>query len=101
MRSDRPYLDPDLTIETVARRIGVPRHHLTEVINERHEKNFYLFVNQYRIEEAQQALKDPSQAGRTVLDIAYASGFNSKSPFNSAFKKLTGMTPSQYRRELS
>ncbi|MCG3268558.1 AraC family transcriptional regulator [Yoonia sp. I 8.24] len=101
MQSQRPYLDANLTIETLSKRMAVPRHHLTEVISARYEKNFYLFVNEYRIQAAQQAMKDPAQAENTVLDIAYASGFNSKSPFNTAFKKLTGMTPSQYRRDLA
>lgn len=99
MQTKQPYLDPDLTIEALAKRMAVPRHHLTEVINDQHQKNFYLFVNEFRIQAVKQALKDPAQSGETLLDIAYASGFNSKSPFNTAFKQLTGITPSQYRRQ--
>jgi AraC-like DNA-binding protein len=99
MQTKQPFLDPDLTIEALAKRLAVPRHHLTEVISEHHQKNFYLFVNEYRIQATKQALKDPARSGETLLDIAYASGFNSKSPFNTAFKQLTGMTPSQYRRQ--
>lgn len=101
MRNERPYLDADLTIEALSKRMAVPRHHLTEVISKRHQKNFYLFVNEYRIQAVQQAMKSPSQQDQTLLDIAYACGFNSKSPFNTAFKTLTGMTPSQYRRKLA
>lgn len=101
MQNERPYLDADLTIEALSKRMAVPRHHLTEVISKRHQKNFYLFVNEYRIQAVQQAMKSPSQQDRTLLDIAYSCGFNSKSPFNTAFKALTGMTPSQYRRRLA
>ncbi|MDV7142707.1 AraC family transcriptional regulator [Tropicimonas sp. TH_r6] len=101
MREDQPYLDAELTIEKLAKRMAVPRHYLTQVISERHGKNFYLFVNEYRIEAVKAALRDPDGAERTLLDIAYAAGFNSKSTFNTAFKRLTGMTPSQYRRQMS
>ncbi|WP_068311314.1 helix-turn-helix domain-containing protein [Aliiruegeria sabulilitoris] len=101
MRAERPYLDPELTIEKLAKRMAVPRHHVTQVINERHGKNFYLFVNEYRIEAVKRAMRAPEGADRTLLDIAYASGFNSKSTFNTAFKRLTGMTPSQYRTRMS
>lgn len=100
MRAERPYLDADITIEVLAKQISVRRHYLTEVISEYFGKNFYLFVNEFRIEAVKQALSDPTQADRTLLDIAYSSGFNSKSAFNAAFKKLTGTTPSQFRRQL-
>jgi len=100
MQSERPYLNADLTITALAKRMAVPRHHLTEVINARHQKNFFNFVNEYRIQAVKQAMKDPAQVKQTLLDIAYASGFNSKSSFNTAFKQQTGMTPSQFRRQL-
>jgi AraC-like DNA-binding protein len=99
MRTKQPYLDADLTIEALAKHMAVPRHHLTEVVNEHHQKNFYLFVNEFRIQAVKQALKDPARTNETLLDIAFACGFNSKSPFNTAFKQLTGVTPSQYRRQ--
>lgn len=101
MREEQPYLDADLTIEKLARRMAVPRHYLTQVISECHGKNFYLFVNAYRIEAVKRTLRAPEAADRTLLEIAYESGFNSKSTFNTAFKRLTGMTPSQYRAQTS
>lgn len=100
MKTARPYLSADLTIADLAKQMSVPRHHLTEVISTRHEKSFYIFVNEYRIAAIKQAMESPENAKATLLDLAYASGFNSKSPFNAAFKQLTGMTPSQYRRQL-
>lgn len=98
MTKERPYLDPDITIEKLARRLAVPRHHLTEVINERLDQNFFALVNGYRIEAVKALMGDPACKDRTLLDMAYASGFNSKSSFNLAFKKIAGMTPSQYRQ---
>ncbi|SNS16734.1 helix-turn-helix domain-containing protein [Tropicimonas sediminicola] len=101
MRAGQPYMDAELTIEKLAKRMAVPRHHLTQVISERYGKNFYLFVNEYRIETVKQTLRAPEAADRTLLEIAYDCGFNSKSTFNTAFKRLTGMTPSQYREQKS
>ena len=100
MKTARPYLSADLTITDLAKQMSVPRHHLTEVISTRHEKSFYIFVNEYRIAAIKLAMESPENANATLLELAYASGFNSKSPFNAAFKQLTGMTPSQYRRQL-
>lgn len=100
MKSDQPYLSADLTISELARQMAVSRHHLTEVISTRHNKSFYVFVNEYRVEAVKQAMMNPKTSEDTILDLAYASGFNSKSPFNTAFKRATGMTPSQYRNQL-
>lgn len=100
MDTHKPHLDAELTIEKLAKRMAVPRHHLTQVISERHGKNFYLFVNEHRIAAVRQALEDPANAERTLLDIAYGFGFNSKSTFNTAFKRLVGVTPSQYRARM-
>lgn len=101
MKKERPYLSADLTIADLAERLSVSRHHLTEVINTRHNKNFYAFINEYRIDAVKKAMQSPPESDMSLLDLAYAYGFNSKSPFNTAFKRCTGMTPSQYREQLS
>lgn len=101
MESEKPYLSAELTIADLAEQMSVSRHHLTEVISTRYNKNFYVFINDYRIEAVKQAMQSPGQADMTLLDLAYAYGFNSKTPFNTAFKRQTGMTPSQYRDQLS
>ncbi|MFY0681692.1 MAG: AraC family transcriptional regulator [Thalassovita sp.] len=101
MAKEKPYLSPDLTIAELAKKLAVQRHHLTEVISTRYQKNFYVFVNEYRIEAVKQALIDPQNAQTTLIDVAYACGFNSKAPFNAAFKRLTGVTPSQFRARLA
>ncbi|MEO9528436.1 helix-turn-helix domain-containing protein [Roseibium sp.] len=101
MKEERPYLSAELTIADLAKRMAVPRHHLTEVISTRRNKSFYILVNEYRIEAIKQAMRKRENSGVTLLQLAYANGFNSKSSFNSAFKQLTGRTPSQYRRKLA
>ncbi|MGC9366431.1 MAG: helix-turn-helix domain-containing protein [bacterium] len=70
------------------------------MINESLQQNFFNFVNSYRIEEVKKMLVDEVNSDRTILEIMYECGFNSKSSFNSVFKKQTGLTPSQYRVQI-
>jgi AraC-like DNA-binding protein len=91
------YLEPALTIGQVARRSGYPEYLVSAVINRRLGGSFWDYVNRLRVEAARERLADPDDA-RTVLDIAYACGFTSKSTFNAAFKRQVGQTPSAYRR---
>ena len=97
MERDKLYRDPELSILDVSAKLGVPRHHVTQVLNEDLGKNFYTFINEYRIEDAKQRLKDPQNKLYTVLAIGFDAGFNSKSSFNTLFKKSVGMTPSEYK----
>jgi AraC-like DNA-binding protein len=90
------YLEPALTIGQVARRSGYPEYLVSAVINRRLGGSFWEYVNRLRVEAARERLADPDDA-RTVLDIAYACGFTSKSTFNAAFKRQVGQTPSGYR----
>lgn len=99
MVNENPYLDGDLTIHDVSKSLNIPRHHLTQVINENMKMNFYYFINEYRVEEAKNRLTDPKFKNFTILSIAYDSGFNSKSSFNGVFKKFTGYTPSSFRNK--
>lgn len=96
MAEARPYLDANLTVEQLARQLGVPTRELSRAINQGLDKNFFEFVSGYRIAEACRQLRT-AEAGTTILQVMYDSGFNSKSVFNTAFKKATGMTPSAYR----
>ena len=98
---EKPYLDRELTIYDLSEQIKIPRHFLSEVINEHLGKNFYQFINDYRIEEVKQRMVDPAYAHLTILAIAYDSGFNAKSSFNTIFKEKTGMTPSEYQRSIT
>ncbi|QJQ97569.1 MULTISPECIES: AraC family transcriptional regulator [unclassified Halomonas] len=96
MAEARPYLDANLSVDQLARQLGVPSRELSRAINEGLGKNFFELVSDYRIAEARRQL-EAAEAGTTILQVMYDSGFNSKSVFNTAFKKATGMTPSAYR----
>jgi AraC-like DNA-binding protein len=97
MDTKKPYLDADLTIQDIAESLNIPRHYLTQVINEKLNKNFYQFINEYRVEEVKKLLMDKEYQKFTMTAIAFEAGFNSKSAFNSAFKEITGMTPTEYK----
>lgn len=97
MKSDRPYLNPTLTIVQLSEMSGIPAHHISMVINLYLKKNFYSFINGYRVEEAKARLADASLTADKLLSIGLDSGFNSKSSFNAVFKRFMGLTPSGYR----
>jgi AraC-like DNA-binding protein len=94
---DKPYLNPSLTIQDVSDAIEVPMKSISQVINELINKNFYDFTNSYRVAEAKKHLSNTQKDKETILEILYKSGFNSKSSFNTAFKKHTNLTPTQFR----
>jgi len=98
MRKAKPYLDPDISLPELARQTGIPARSLSQIINESLQKNFYDFINSYRIEESLHYLENTRMEKRTVLEVLYDVGFNSKSAFNTAFKNQTGMTPTQFIR---
>ncbi len=100
METEKPYLDRELTINDMAVELNIPRHFITEVINQDLGKNFFSLINEYRVEEVKERLRNPRFKNLTILAIAYDSGFNSKSAFNTIFKDLTGNTPSQYMKTL-
>ncbi len=99
MQEKEPYLDSSLTIQDLAEQLKMPVKDLSTLINLYMDKHFFDFVNEYRIEKAMQILKDPSQKELTVLEILYKVGFNSKSSFNTSFKKYTGKTPTDFRKQ--
>ncbi|MFH6946337.1 helix-turn-helix domain-containing protein [Flavobacterium sp. FlaQc-50] len=100
MIEEKPFLNPSLTIQDVSKGIEIPVRDLSLLINHKLEQHFYDFVNTYRIENAMEILKDVAKSKVTVLEILYDVGFNSKSSFNTAFKKHTGSTPTDYRKSL-
>jgi AraC-like DNA-binding protein len=91
------YLEPALTIGQVAKRSGYPEYLVSAVINRRFDGTFWDYINRLRVEAARACLADVDDA-RSILDIAYACGFTSKSTFNAAFKRQVGDTPSGYRK---
>lgn len=97
IEKSKAYLNPELSLEDLAQQVKIPKHHLTQVLNERINKNFYVFINEYRIKEAVKKLNDIKN-DINILSLAFECGFNSKSSFNNYFKKVTGYTPSAYRK---
>jgi AraC-like DNA-binding protein len=97
MIEKEPFLDPSLTIQELANQISIPVRDLSILINHHIDQHFFDFVNEYRIQKAMQILRDQSKKQLTVLEILYEVGFNSKSSFNTSFKKYTNLTPTAYR----
>lgn len=98
MIQEEPYLAPSLTVQDLANQMGIPARDLSILINHHLDQHFFDFINEHRIEKAMQLLKDPRKKEFTILEILYEVGFNSKSSFNTAFKKHTDLTPTQYRK---
>jgi len=100
MADEKPFLNPSLTIQDISKHIEIPVRDLSLLINHQLGQHFYDFVNTYRIESAMEILRDTSRSELTILEILYEVGFNSKSSFNTAFKKHTNCTPTAYRKNL-
>lgn len=98
MRAEKPYLNPDLSLAELARAVEVPSHHLSQVINGQLGQSFYDYVNGYRVRECAARLTMVGRERDYVTQIMYECGFNSKSVFNTVFKKTFGTTPSGYRK---
>lgn len=98
---EKPYLDRELTIYDLSNQLKISRHILSEVINEHMGMNFYNLVNEYRIKEVKDRMNSDEYRNLTILAIAFDSGFNSKSSFNTIFKEKTGQTPSEYLAALN
>jgi len=99
MITEKPYLDADLTLPALATMLQIPSHQLSRVINDKLGLNFFDFVNKYRVEEVKAKIKDPKFDNLSLLGIAFDCGFNTKSAFNRVFKKMTGLTPSEYKKQ--
>ncbi len=97
MENDKPYLNPSLSLTGLANDLSIPHRELSQIINEEFGQHFYDFLNRYRVDESKRILKDPVNSKNTILEICYSVGFNSKSAFNTAFKKHTGITPTEFK----
>lgn len=101
MLTQKLYARPDVTIECLAEAVQSNRHHLSQVLNERLQQSYYDYINQWRIEAAKNMLQSEAYANHKIAAIGYEAGFNSLSSFNDVFKKRTGLTPSQYKKQAS
>lgn len=99
MESQKPYLDFELTLQKLAALLDMPEKELSVLINHHMGKHFFDFINEFRIEGAKIILANPDEKDLTILEVLYQVGFNSKSSFYTAFKKITGKTPTLYRKE--
>jgi AraC-like DNA-binding protein len=98
MESEQYYLESDLSLQSLADRVSISPHHLSQILNEKLKKNFYDYINEQRVDYAKELLlRDPQRA---ITDVALESGYNSKNSLYNAFRRHTGMTPSDYRRSL-
>lgn len=100
MQTEKPFLDANLTLHDLAGRVAISHHHLSQVINEKFDQNFFEFVNRHRVEEARMLLHKPETRHLNIAQIGFEAGFNSISAFNAAFKKHAGTTPSQFLSNL-
>jgi AraC-like DNA-binding protein len=97
--TEKAFLNPELNMDLLAVQINIPKHQITEVLSTEIGKNFFQFVNSYRVEAVKKKLKDESNP-YSIEAIGYDCGFNSKSSFFTVFKKLTGKTPLQYKNSI-
>ena len=95
-----PYLNPELSMLLLSEELNIPKHQLTEVLNTIIGKNFFQFVNEYRVEAVKQKLSDTSNNKFSIEVIGYDCGFSSKSSFFSVFKSFTGQTPTQFKNSI-
>lgn len=98
MEVDKLFLDPELSVQALAARLGVPEYALRRLINERlGHRNFATYVNEHRLLEVERRLRDPQWARRPILTLALEAGFGSIGPFNRAFRERYGQTPTEFR----
>ncbi|KAA9354626.1 helix-turn-helix transcriptional regulator [Larkinella humicola] len=97
MEDEKPYLQSDLSLPKLAQQLGTSPHHLSQLLNDRLEQSFFDLLATYRVREAQQLLQDSGTANLKIDEIAERVGYNSTSAFHTAFKRLTGQTPAQFR----
>jgi AraC-like DNA-binding protein len=99
MAENKPYRDPDLTLPSLAEETGINRNVLSRIINECEGMNFSDYVNSARLTHAKEALADPARRQQTILQIAFDAGFNSKTTFNTFFRRKEGITPNAFREK--
>lgn len=100
MQEEKVYLNPMTTLETIAERLQLSKTHVSRLINSEMQQNFSDYLNKLRVEEAKQYLQNPKFSNYTLVAIGLEAGFSSKTTFNNAFKKHTGKTPSEFRKNI-
>ena len=99
MEKDKLYQETELTLQQLAVKLDVPAYQVSLALNDGMKKSFYDVVNGYRVEEAKRLLLDGNSRNYTILSVGFEAGFNSKTTFNTVFKKFTGLTPTEFREK--
>ena len=99
MRTERPYLKPDLTLSELSRQLNVSPEYFSGILNRNLHVRFFDFVNQFRVEAFKDECHNPANHNISLIGLAYDCGFNSKATFNRVFKNMTGTTPSEYQKK--
>lgn len=99
MRTEKNFLDSNLTLETVSEKLGISKSHLSRILKSKLGIGFSEYINRLRVEEAKVFLENPDFENYTLIAVSLESGFNSKSSFYSAFRKYMGCTPSEFREK--
>lgn len=99
MQYEKAYMENELSLPVLAHKVGISAHELSYLINEVYGENFYAFVNRHRVEEAKRLLSSMQHTQLNMLGVAYQAGFNSKTTFNTAFKKQTGLSPTEFLKQ--
>lgn len=101
MDSEKPYLDPLLSISKLSKVCHIPQYKISKILNSQLNQSFYDFVNSYRIEDVKTRLAQGEASNYSILGVAQEAGFNSKASFNRIFKKMVGQTPSEYLKSIA
>lgn len=98
---NRRFLDNEYSINLLSQELSIPRHHISQALNQHLGKSFNTMINELRVEESMQILKDPKRTHEKIMGVALASGFNNKVSFNKYFKERTGVSPLEFRKKFS
>lgn len=99
MQKEKLYRESELKLETLSATLGIPKHYVSQIINQHYGVNFFEYINLLRIEEAKQLLTAPDKQSLNIIEVAYAVGYNTKNTFNNAFRRIVGITPTEYRNQ--
>ncbi len=99
MENENVFTDSTISLPKLAGKLRISTHHLSQILNGRLNRSFFNYINEHRVEAAKQKLLEPESQKYTMLELAYDVGFNSLSAFNTAFKKHTGMSPTDYKKQ--
>lgn len=99
LEKEKIYSDPELSLTVLSEKLNCSKEYISQVINTEFKQNFNNLINQYRVKEAQKLLERKNGDFASILEVGFEVGFNSKSAFNTAFKKYTNYTPTEYRKK--